>query len=118
MLAAALLCTEYGNYFTPGNAKSLVLFSGVSQSRGIEVSNNPNPFNESTKIRFQLTEDAFVSLHVFDLYGKEVITLLNGPQLNGGVETTLEGEALRAGVYEYRLVTVSISRSGKLDLIT
>jgi hypothetical protein len=39
--------------------------------------NYPNPFNPSTKINYDLPFDANVSLKVFDMTGREVITIVN-----------------------------------------
>lgn len=39
--------------------------------------NYPNPFNPSTIIKFSLKENSIVNLRVFDILGKEVMTLIN-----------------------------------------
>ncbi|MGE5353770.1 MAG: Ig-like domain-containing protein, partial [Acidobacteriota bacterium] len=39
--------------------------------------NYPNPFNPSTSLSYQIPENGFVSLKVFDLLGREVATLVN-----------------------------------------
>lgn len=45
--------------------------------------NYPNPFNASTTIRFDLAEEAHVSLKIFNILGQEVKTLVN-EELNSG----------------------------------
>jgi hypothetical protein len=39
--------------------------------------NYPNPFNPTTMINFQLPIRSYVTLKVFDILGREVVTLIN-----------------------------------------
>lgn len=39
--------------------------------------NYPNPFNPSTNIQYDLPEDNFVTIKIYDILGKEVYTLVN-----------------------------------------
>ncbi|NQT62902.1 MAG: T9SS type A sorting domain-containing protein [Candidatus Marinimicrobia bacterium] len=65
--------------------------------------NYPNPFNPSTSIPFELHQDGLVELTVFDVNGKEVVTLLN-EQLNSGSHTAqFNGSDLSSGLYIYQL---------------
>ena len=73
--------------------------------------NYPNPFNPSTKITYTVpsTEAGIgVSLRVYDLLGREVITLIDGIAEAGeySVEwdgTNSSGSKVESGVYLYRL---------------
>lgn len=40
--------------------------------------NFPNPFNASTKVRFQIPEDCEVSLKIYNTLGQEIVTLMRG----------------------------------------
>lgn len=72
--------------------------------------NFPNPFNSSTEIRFALAKAGRASLTVYDISGREVVTLADrdfpaGPNKiiwNGRNET---GRAVASGMYLYKLIT-------------
>jgi len=65
--------------------------------------NFPNPFNPTTSIRFDLPERAQTTLHVYDLLGRVVRTLVNTTLNPGSYQVTLDGEGLSSGMYIYRL---------------
>ena len=81
------------------------------------VGNYPNPFNPTTTIRYQLAEDTFVSLRVYDMLGREVRTLVDGFVKAGTHEATFDASELVSGVYAYRLVTNSITEVKMLNLV-
>ena len=39
--------------------------------------NYPNPFNPTTKINFSVPKQGLVTLKIYDILGKEVMTLVN-----------------------------------------
>ena len=45
--------------------------------------NYPNPFNPSTTIRYDLPEDSFVTIKVYDMVGRHIKTLLNNKMSAG-----------------------------------
>jgi len=61
--------------------------------------NVPNPFLNSTRIVFNLPEDAQVSLKVYDTYGKAVDTLLIGKETRGRHELEWMASGLPKGMY-------------------
>jgi hypothetical protein len=65
----------------------------------------PNPFRESTTIRFRLPASAHVKLSVYDVAGREVARLVDDVRSAGAHEVTLRPEGLASGVYTYRLET-------------
>jgi len=65
--------------------------------------NYPNPFNPTSRIGFDLTEATSVSLTVFDLNGREIATLVNGPMTAGSHEVEFNAAGLPSGIYIYRL---------------
>jgi len=65
--------------------------------------NYPNPFNSSTSISYSLKMPAVVRLAVYDLTGREVVGLVDGPQPAGVHRTTFDHSGLPSGVYLYRI---------------
>ena len=65
--------------------------------------NYPNPFNPSTLISFELPEAGQVSLTVFDIRGRELVSLMNGPLNAGRHEVRFNGAPYASGTYFYRL---------------
>ncbi len=79
--------------------------------------NYPNPFNPSTVINYQLLTDAYVTLSVYDILGREVTTLVNGYQYSGTHFARFNGINLPSGVYLYRLQVGNWSATRKMVLI-
>ena len=65
--------------------------------------NFPNPFNPSTTIRFSISQNAKVTLKIFDVLGREVATLVNGNLEQGMYEVMWRGGSNASGVYCYVL---------------
>ncbi len=79
--------------------------------------NYPNPFNPTTSIRFTLPATQNVNLTVFDMLGRRVATLVNGPLTAGQHQITFQASALPSGMYLYRLSTPNGSISQKMILL-
>ena len=65
--------------------------------------NRPNPFNPSTTIKYNLKENGYVSLKIYDILGREVANLISEKQIAGSYNVTFNAEGLVSGVYIYRL---------------
>jgi len=69
--------------------------------------NYPNPFNPSTVITYAVAEagrsSSVITLKVYDLLGREVATLANGPHAPGAYQVTFDASQLTTGVYFYQL---------------
>ena len=81
--------------------------------------NYPNPFNPSTIISYQLPENSFVSLKVYDVIGNEVATLVNEQQTAGVKNVTfrLKEKELGSGIYFYQLKAGSFVQTKKMLLL-
>jgi hypothetical protein len=63
----------------------------------------PNPFSSRAALAFTLPEPSRVRLAVYDVLGREVVVLVDGPQEAGTHGVTLDGSRLPAGTYFVRL---------------
>jgi hypothetical protein len=99
---------------------AVINYSQLSEPTGIDggaelpdeyglEQNYPNPFNPSTKIIYQIPEENFVTLKVYNLLGKEVSTLVSKKQSAGLYEYTFNAGNLSSGIYFYKLFAVNSS---------
>jgi hypothetical protein len=65
--------------------------------------NYPNPFNPSTKIRFALPSASFVNLSIYDLLGREIVTLVSEGLQPGTYEVEWDASNYMSNVYFYRI---------------
>jgi hypothetical protein len=78
----------------------------------VSVSAYPNPFKEKVTIRYSLNKSGIVNLSVFDIYGKEVKTVVNKSQEAGSYNVTFAVDAdLAEGVYYCRLTSGAGTRT-------
>ncbi|MFA5832901.1 MAG: fibronectin type III domain-containing protein [Bacteroidota bacterium] len=69
--------------------------------------NYPNPFNPSTTIKFGLPEASTVSLKIYDVLGREVVTLVNSQLAAGYYSYQWNASGLSTGMYIYRITATS-----------
>ena len=79
--------------------------------------NVPNPFNQSTKIRFEFNDPGFVKLTVYDALGSEIETLVNEKKTAGTYIADWNGSQFPGGVYYYRLTVNGFSETKSMILI-
>jgi hypothetical protein len=83
-----------------------------------ELCNNyPNPFNPKTTIQFSLPKNEQVKLTVYDILGREVMTLIDG-KMNAGVYTVpFDASRFASGMYFYKLHTPGFTQTKKMMLV-
>lgn len=81
--------------------------------------NVPNPFNPVTTIHFDLARGGHVSLHIYDVAGRRVRTLLDRPMDQNhhaivwdGLDD--QGHRIASGLYFYRLTTAGYTAARKM----
>ena len=80
------------------------------------LSNYPNPFNNSTIIEFSIPLETRVMLKVFNVFGQEVVTLVNQNYIPGTFTVEFNASELPAGQYLYQLNTSDYSATKKMVL--
>jgi len=79
--------------------------------------NYPNPFNPNTNIKYQVGNDGFVSLEVFNSLGEDVATIVNEFKQAGTYQTYFNGANLPSGIYIYILKSGNFLQSKKMILL-
>ncbi|MDQ3019498.1 MAG: T9SS type A sorting domain-containing protein [Bacteroidota bacterium] len=79
--------------------------------------NYPNPFNPKTIIKYELGITDFVQTKVYDVMGKEIISLVNQKQNTGKYKINFDGSNLPSGIYYYKLVAGTASITRKMLLL-
>ena len=79
--------------------------------------NFPNPYNNSTKIKFDIPKASYVKLIVYDVLGREIKTLVNEKLNVGRYETVWDGSSYSSGVYFYRLIADEFINVKKMVLL-
>jgi len=89
----------------------------ATHASSLQASISPNPFNPVTSIRFNLPEASQVTLEVFDVGGRAVVTQNVASLPAGSQSITFDGSDLPSGVYIYKLTTGDFNASGKMVLL-
>ena len=85
--------------------------------------NYPNPFNPTTTIRYDLPDMSNVRLVIYDLLGREVVTLVNDNRMDAGFHAVrwngndAFGKTVASGVYIYLLQAGDFVKTKKLILL-
>ena len=79
--------------------------------------NYPNPFNPSTIVSFNIPQQGYVTLAVYNLLGQKVATLVDGVLDAGRKQVRFSGDHLANGVYFYVLKAGSFSETRRMMLL-
>ncbi|MBU1984898.1 carboxypeptidase regulatory-like domain-containing protein [bacterium] len=79
--------------------------------------NQPNPFNATTTIRYDLAQPGWVRLQVFNVLGQEVSVPISEFHAAGSHQVQLQMNDLPSGLYLYRIESGSFHQTRKLMLL-
>jgi hypothetical protein len=96
-----------------GNAENTL----INHHSTLSTSVQPNPFNPTTVVSFELRDASYVSLRIYDTAGRLVETLVNGWRDAGDHQITFDGSGLPSGIYFAKLTAGDFSQVQKLVLL-
>jgi parallel beta-helix repeat protein len=109
---------ESPDYTLPGINYKKVTSDNNSQTNEYDLLGNyPNPFNPTTKINYQLPENGFVTLKVYDILGREVASLVNENEQAGNYSVAFDASKLSSGIYIYTIHANDFVQSKKMILM-
>lgn len=86
--------------------------------------NYPNPFANQTRFKFELPEQDWVTLEIYDILGRKVKTLLNEVGLSRGVHDWItwdgrddNGKYVASGIYFYHFKSMRYNTTKKLVVL-
>ncbi|MCB9207467.1 MAG: CotH kinase family protein [Ignavibacteriales bacterium] len=112
------------NYGTPGKQNTAFIITSVEDQNILPAKfsleqNYPNPFNPTTTIKYsipsEITDRAL--LKIYDILGREVITLGNEVKKPGTFEVEFDASKLSSGIYFYTLKAGSFYSTKKMMLL-
>ena len=119
--SCAAKCHYSGNLIGASIITSVPVSKEVPTTFALDQ-NHPNPFNPSTTIQFSVPTREFVTIAVYDMLGRYVITLANELVEAGtyrvvwyGIDHA--GSAVSSGIYFYRLEAVPYVQARKMSLV-
>lgn len=113
----------YFQHFADSTSVSVQEEHVVSLPNEFELSQNwPNPFNSTTSFRFKLPKSEQVKIVLFDIQGREVMTLVDEVRNAGSFVVTWNGRnqqgvKVSSGVYFYQFHAGDVRITKKLSLL-
>lgn len=112
LVSPGRLVVPFASNWTPSS-----IFPGENAHSFYLYENYPNPFNSSTTILYELTENNDVHLAMYDILGRQVAVLVNESRPAGTHHVAFDASSLSSGVYMYRLQAGGLIQTRKMVLI-
>jgi len=102
----------------------MTAYSGVNTESLLEFpesfilsQNYPNPFNAGTTIEYELPLSCDVTIHIYDLLGREIETLVNRDQSAGHHQIDWNPPDIPSGIYFYKVQAGEFTATMKMLLL-
>jgi hypothetical protein len=79
--------------------------------------NYPNPFNSSTTLKYQLSEQLPVTIELYDIGGRRIAKLVDGVQSAGVYFVPFNASSVASGTYLVRFISGDITDIQKLTVV-
>jgi PKD repeat protein len=106
------MACESGPVFKNGDGIAELLPSDFALGQ-----NRPNPFNPATEIAFSLPQATHVTLHIYNIAGQKVATLVDEMVSAGTHVVQWDASTFSSGVYLYRLQADTFVETKKMILL-
>jgi len=114
---AATFNAEQDVYYGHINPTFAVIDKNIKNPLFSLFQNFPNPCKDYTTIPYQLSENGFVSIRVYDMTGREVASLVNKEQNQGYYQQKFNASRLEEGLYFYSLKVGDVHEFRKLIVL-
>jgi hypothetical protein len=103
-------------WFIRQPASSMQTNNSISSSFQL-YQNYPNPFNPSTSINFDIPIKCFVKLKIYDIFGREIETLISNSLNSGNHKVEWNASKYSSGLYVYQIQAGRFNNLKKMVLI-
>lgn len=101
-----------------GSAQAVSVNDNPQAPKEFILSQNfPNPFNASTTIEYDLPKQSDVSIDIFDILGRKMLTLLSGRQSAGSHRVVWNAADVPSGIYFYKIHAGELAQTRKMLLL-
>jgi len=90
---------------------------GINPLNSFDINIYPNPVNEISNIKYQISNTKYITISVFDIHGKQIRTLVDENQNAGEYTVQFDGSDLPYGIYLIRLQAGMVVETTKLVVI-
>ena len=108
--------SSYGGGYEEDGRVAFTDESGIPNEFSLKQ-NYPNPFNPSTNIQYDLPNDNFISIKIFDITGREIKSLVNEFKSAGRYILSFDASNLSSGIYYYKIEAGEFTQVKKMMFI-
>jgi photosystem II stability/assembly factor-like uncharacterized protein len=99
------------------NSSGINMVSSVIPKEYKLYNNYPNPFNPTTKIKFDILKNGLTKITVYDMLGREIKTLINENLTAGSYEVEWNATNFSSGIYFYKMTSGNFTSIKKMVLL-